>query len=137
LSPAQSPSSAEALRDRFVLLTSSPVSEDSLNAAGELIEVLAKTEWVEISLIRQPSIVDEVGIEIEVSIPLRKVDSGNDILNGMSAHLDYLRNLAGNNFVVSVIREDCLWIASRNFTKQPEEETFAIMIPPETDNAKY
>ena len=130
LSPAPSPSSEEALKDRFVLLTSSPVSEDALNAAGEQIETLAKTKWVEICLIRRPSEVEEIGIEIEVSIPLGAGLSSDELLTGMTTHLDYLRQLLEVNFVIAVIREDCLWIASRVFSILPETEVFAAMVPP-------
>jgi hypothetical protein len=131
LSPAQSLSSEEALKDRFVLLTSSPVSEDALNAAGEQIETLAKTKWVEICLIRRSSEVEEIGIEIEVSIPLVAGLSSDELLNGMTVHLNYLRQLLEANFTIAVIREDCLWVASRVFNTLPETAAFAAMVPPD------
>ena len=130
LSPAQSPLSVEAIRHRFILLTSSPVVEESLNAAGELIESLANTKWVEISLIRRPTEMEAIDIEVEVSIPSVAGLSSDELLNGMTVHLDYLRQLLEANFTIAVIREDCLWVASRAFSTLPETEVFAAMVPP-------
>lgn len=130
LSNPRSPSSADEIRSRYVLLTSSPVEIASLNAAGELVEVLLRTHWAEITLIRCPDAEGVVDVEVEVSIPLDTGLKDHELLTGMVSHLMYLKHLVEKKFMLTIIREDCLWVACRTFSTQPEMEVFDALLPP-------
>jgi hypothetical protein len=130
LSGNRSSIAAEELSDRYLLLTNSPVKDATLNAAGELVQILLKTQWVEIALIRCLDAEAVVDMDVEVSIPKKQRLRDEDRLAEMATHINYLKRLVELEFVLTIIREDCLWIASRTFLTQPEMDVFDALLPP-------
>lgn len=124
--------SVEALRDRFLIITSSPVDADSLNPAGEQIDVLVESQWTKTSIIRTISSKNIAEVEIEVSIPPEDGLENCKLLTSLITHLNYLRCLIALDFDLCMIREDCLWVASKSFSGMPDMRVFEGIIPPET-----
>ena len=131
---------ADDLKAQFVSLAGSPIDSSELNAAGESLTYLCRTDWVKVILIRSLNQENPV-IEVEVSIPSCSDKSENEslhlqmeVLTDMMTHLLYIRDLLKIGFEFSVIREDCLWIASKSFSEIPEDEVFTLLLPPGTDS---
>ncbi len=124
------PSSAQELRSRYLLITRSPVKHESLNAAGELVTILTSTRWVQIALIQCPETEKVVNVEVEVSIPSNDGISYEELLTGMIIHLNYLKCIVEQDFILTIIRDDCLWVASKTYSSQPKAEVFDALLPP-------
>ncbi|MHA2142599.1 MAG: hypothetical protein ACXADC_16330 [Candidatus Thorarchaeota archaeon] len=126
---------AIALKNRFEHLTKLPIEESSINVAGEEIQILSKTNWVRIAVIRRSEGEKAILVEVEVSIPSGESNRNAgigipaiEILTGMTMHLRYLKALVECNFTLNVIRDDCLWVASRRFLDTPSLEIFKALI---------
>ncbi len=131
--------SVEKLRTLLVSLAASPLDTTELNVAGESVIVLCSTDWVKVILIRSFGNETYYQIEAEVSVPScsdnlehETLQIQMDVLMDMMTHLIYIRNLLEVSFELSIIREDCLWIASRSFSDIPEDYVFKLLLPPGT-----
>ena len=128
---------AEDIEDSFQLFLDEPLSALQENAAGEFVRIIGVSEWVQIAFIRHD---DELGIEVEVSLPASACrqsnrDSSNqlELLQGMMSHLLYIKKLMEHGFTLSIIREDCLWVASHLAKERPSSDVFDVIVPP-TEN---
>ena len=123
---------ASELKERFTRLVSTPVSVAEYNEDGESVSLLFENDWVRILLIRQNGDTN-VTIEVESSIPKNErstSDTGKLTLNGALNHLYYLQALGDNGFTLEVIRQDCLWTATKTFGTEIDIAVFEKLCPP-------
>jgi hypothetical protein len=114
-----------------------PLSALKENVAGEFVRIVRMSEWVQIAFIRHD---DEIVIEVEVSLPVyacgephRDTSNQLELLQGMMSHLLYIKDLVELGFTLSIIREDCLWVASYLAKEKPSSNVFNAIEPP-TEN---
>lgn len=122
------------LEASFQSFMNEPLSALQENVAGEFVRVHSVSEWVQIAFIRQD---EEIGFEVEVSIPnsycgqiQSDPSSQFELLHGMMSHLLYIKELLELGFKLSIIREDCLWVANYLVSEGPSQEVFEAMVPP-------
>ena len=127
---------ADNLADQFRIILKTPFSELRENIAGEFVKIISVSDWVQIAFIRFDDDTS-VGIEVEVSLPSSLCcDSHSNpsaqmsLLEGMMTHIIYIKNLLELGFKLSVIKEDCLWVASYLTSKDPSLEVFEALVPP-------
>jgi hypothetical protein len=48
----------------------------------------------------------------------------------MITNITYIKNLVEKGFKLSVIKEDCLWVASFIVSERPMDEIFDALVPP-------
>ena len=125
---------AADLEARFYSFMSEPLSDLQENVAGEFVRLVRVSEWVQIAFIRHD---DEIGIEVEVSLPVctcrephQDLPSQLELIQGMMSHLLYLKGLLELGFTLSIIREDCLWVATHLVRDKPSSEVFNAIVPP-------
>ena len=117
------------------------------NEDGESNVRLHQTRWVRILVIRNLVDTSRVSIVVELALPkyaysratgcqekaeyesMMTVDT-YVLLEGMITHLQYLRKIHESGFDLELIEHGCLWIASRDFTEMPNENTFKLLLPP-------
>lgn len=131
---------AETLMKKYQQLIATPVeSPSSFNESGESLATLIQTSTLRILLVRSAENPKNVAVEVEVWLPSRNSEPLSDdtsdedlsaILSRMISHLQYLLRLHKSGFTLDVIKHDCLWTASRSFTKTPSRELFELLIPP-------
>jgi hypothetical protein len=130
---------ASEIKQDFERLTSN--TPKSFNEDGEAIAILFESCWLRILVVRKSEDVQQVAIEVEVSIP--KCDNENlpskiddisldetAILTDMITHLQYLLRLSTIGFELHLIGNDCLWTASKTLTEKPDTELFSLLLPP-------
>ena len=130
----KTPAELEALFQAFV---ETPFSELQENVAGEYVRIVSVSNWVHIAFIRHD---EEIRIEVEVSLPSstcgENLEDSSDqliLIQGMMTHILYIRNLIEMGYSLSIIKEDCLWVASTLISKNPSPEVFEALVPP-TEN---
>jgi hypothetical protein len=123
-------------QDLFHTMLNTPLTEMKENVVGEYAKIFRVSDWVHIAFIRFDDKIDSIRIEVEVSLPTSVCgDSLGDssdqmqILQGMMTHIMYIRNLLEIGFTLSVIKEDCLWVASYLTSEKPSQEIFEAMVP--------
>lgn len=135
---------AKELREKYQKVVKTAPSNAALEAAGEVIIVLQKTKWARILLVWRADEQEKVIIEVEVSLPkaVKQVSESNSAACGekegemggllieFMQHQQYLLRLEQVGFSLDVIRQDCLWTASRTFTEKPAYEVFELLLPP-------
>ena len=121
--------------DTFV---NSTFDDLKLNTDGEYVEIVDISEWIHIAFMRCDDELRNIEIEVEVSIPKRKCgeslgDTATQIqlLQDMITSLLYIRNLLEKGFTLSVIKEDCIWIASCLVIEKPVDEIFDALVSPD------
>ena len=125
------------LRELYDTFVNSTFDELKLNSAGEYVRVFNISEWIHIAFMRfedEPSMIE---IEVEVSLPAGKCgetlgDTSNQIqlLQDMMTNMTYIKNLVEKGFKLSVIKEDCLWVATHLVSERPMAEFFDALVPP-------
>lgn len=125
---------AAGLEARFHSFIDTPLSELQENVAEEFVKIYSVTEWVNIAFIRTD---DEISIEVEVSIPssictkmLMDSSKQMDLVKGMMTHILYIKKLLEVGFSLSIIKEDCLWVASYLEQSKPSRTVFEALVPP-------
>ena len=128
---------AADLQASFHSFMDTPLSALRENVAGEFVRIVSVSEWVHIAFIRRD---DDIGIEVEVSLPTcayRNSSEGSsrqhELLQGMMSHLLYIKELMDLGFTLSIIREDCLWVVSHLTKEKPSSDVFNAIVPP-TEN---
>lgn len=130
--------SAQSLKKRFKQLMGETPTSSQYNEEGEFITTLAETAWIRLYVIRVLVDPESVTIEVEFSLPKAivsqpckpKMKKGQKNLTDMITHLEYLRRLYENGFTVEFTGCECLWTATRTFSKQPKEDLFTVLQPP-------
>jgi hypothetical protein len=136
----------EELMQKYQQLTTAPVDPSLLSESGESVTSLMQTSSLRILLLRTASDPKTVTIEVEAWLPHRDTEyfeevptdsqdkSENDdlghILSRLIEVLQYLLQLHQSGFTLDVIRHDCLWTASRSFSKPPSQKVFELLLPP-------
>lgn len=119
---------------RFQELVRSQIDPSDVYETGESIDLVWKTEWVAISLIRKLTFPISLAVQVEISMPVSTLDNDTMDYSAMPdvviLHMEYLRKLLNAGFVVEVIGEECLWVASKDFGEIPPSETLDILMPP-------
>jgi hypothetical protein len=134
---------AAQLMEKYQRIVETTPSREALEAAGEVIVVLHKTRWARILLVWRADEREQVMIEVEVSLPkvvqqVSKPSSAaggeeeemGELLTDLMKHQKYLLRLKKVGFVLDVIRQDCLWTASRKFMENPAKEVFEFLLLP-------
>ena len=116
------------LRKKIDSIMILPIDPVKCNVAGEEISTIYRNDWVKIYMIRSPDFADVVLVEVEVSLPKKLSDA--EIILDMIQHLTYLHELLNQGFELCVIREECLWVASRSFSETPEDSILEVLHPP-------
>ena len=128
--------SAAEIQNHFQSIKNAPLSDLQENAAGEYMEISSVSAWVHITLIRFEDDSRRLGIEVEVSLPSGSCGESFEesaqmnLLQGMMTHIVFIKNLLKLGFKLSVIREDCLWVASYLTSEDPPLEVFEALVPP-------
>jgi hypothetical protein len=127
---------ADDLEVQFSSFISTRLSELRKNVAGEFVRIVGGSDWVQIAFIRYDD-KDLIRIEVEVSLPStsdkespRDASEKIKLLDGMVIHLQYIKSLMAIGFDLSIIREDCLWVASYLTHEKPPVDVFRVIVPP-------
>ncbi|MFX1575534.1 MAG: hypothetical protein ACFFCF_00020 [Promethearchaeota archaeon] len=131
---------AEELLEKYQELTATPLDSPSIeNESGESVAALYQSSSLRILLIRTLENPDITSIEVEVWLPSMNSDYDSaksedellgEVLSKMIEHLSYLLKLHQSGFILDVIKNDCLWTASKTFEKPPSHEIFNLLLPP-------
>ena len=119
--------SVTELKIKFDLIRTLPIDPVKCNVAGEEISIIYGDDWVKVYVIRSSDFADVILVEVEVSLP-SKLSDANIILD-MIQHLTHLQELLNQGFELCVIREECLWVASRSFSETPDESILEALHP--------
>ena len=126
------------LRELYDTFVNSTFDELKLNSAGEYVRVFNISEWIHIVFVRFDDETSTIEIEVEVSLPANRCgeslgDTSNQIqlLQDMMTNMTYIKNLVKKGFKLSVIKEDCLWVASYAVTDKPMDDFFETLVPPD------
>ncbi len=127
----------DELEKQFQKVVNAPLSELRENVAGEFTEIIHASDWVHIAFIRFGDDVSKIGIEVEVSLPSGScgeslIDHSSQIklLQGMMTHIIFIKHLLKQGFNLSVIKEDCLWVAYYLSSGHPSQEVLEALVPP-------
>ena len=135
----------EELIEKYQQLTTPPVDSSLLSELGETVTPLIQTTSLRILLIRTKKDPKTVSIEVEVWLPNHtesidqtpnssqdnfKDDNLGHTLSRLIELMQYLLRLHQSGFMLDVIKHDCLWTASRSFSKHPSRGTFELLLPP-------
>lgn len=135
----------EELMQKYQQLTTSAVNSSLLSELGESVTPLMQTTSLRILLLRTTKDPKTVSIEVEVWLPNHKesrdetLDNSQDkpkkdnlshTLSRLIELLQYLLRLHESGFTLDVIKHDCLWTASRSFSKPPSRKMFKLLLPP-------
>ena len=119
---------------RFQEILRSPIDPSGVYDTGESIDLVWKTDWVAISLIRRLTFPISLGILAEISMPVLIVDNDSTkhaaLPDDVILHKEYLRKLIDAGFDLQVIGEECLWVAAKDFKEIPPSEVLAMLFPP-------
>jgi hypothetical protein len=125
------------LAQQYRTILNAPLLEMIENVAGEFVKIIIVSDWVQFAFIRFDDNSTKVRIEVEISLPtnscgesLSESSSQLNLLEGMMTHILYIKNLLKIGFNLSVIKEDCLWVASYLMSKDPSLEVFEALVPP-------
>jgi len=119
---------------RFKEILRSPIDPSAVYETGESIDLVWKTDWVAISLIRRLTFPISLSIQAEISMPVLTVDKDSTKHSAMPddviLHMEYLRTLLDAGFDLQVIGEECLWVVSKGFKEIPSPEIIDMLLPP-------
>ena len=137
----------EELMKKYNELAAKPLASPSQeNESGESVATLYQSSSLRILLVRTSEEPESVSIEVEVWLPSVNSENGSDettnsdiehnndrlgvILGRVINHLSYLLKLHQSGFNLDVIKHDCLWTASKSFSKPPTRMMFEHLLPP-------
>jgi hypothetical protein len=119
---------------RFQEIVRSPIDPSGVYETGESIDLVWKTDWVAISLIRRLTFPISLSILAEISMPVLTSDNDSSrhtaLPDDVILQMEYLRTLLVAGFDLQVIGEECLWVASKDFKEIPPLEILEILMPP-------
>lgn len=138
---------AQELMKKYKEMTAKPVNSPSQdNESGESVSTLYQSSSLRILLVRTSEEPESVSVEVEVWLPSFNSENGSNetpnsngdfenerlgvILGQMISHLSYLLKLHKSGFLLDVIKHDCLWTASKSFSKPPTRMMFEHLLPP-------
>lgn len=135
--------SVSKLKEKYEQLVKEPLPKVTSNEDGEIVFTLYQTEWLRILVVRSVKESQVISIEVEISLPRglsdqkpRRQESNDEDVNGtleiMIEHLRYMQRLQSEGFTLDIIRQDCLWTASKEFKKIPSQSLFKLLLPPKS-----
>ncbi|MHA2352392.1 MAG: hypothetical protein ACXAC0_02800 [Candidatus Thorarchaeota archaeon] len=100
----------------------------------ESISILCQNDWVRILAVRDIDTIENLRIEVEVSLP-SQIDptSGIGVKNFVQSlimHLEYLLRLDDEGLTLDVMSRDGLWTAYLEVVNLPPDSLFKALIPP-------
>ncbi|MFX1482257.1 MAG: hypothetical protein ACFFCP_03605 [Promethearchaeota archaeon] len=114
------------LKRKIIDAISEPNERD---ISKELTTLVYRTPWVRILVDR--SIESGSTIEVEMALPdSLEITESASLIDKLSEHLQYLQNLRNFGFELSVIGTGCIYCASCELDKTPEDNLFRALIPP-------
>ncbi len=120
---------------RFMEVANSPIPSSDEMGSSEWISVVLRTNWVEILLVRTSADPHHLSVEVEISTPSISPLDEQALARGklpldMIVHMEYLLKLLDGGFSLTVIGEEGLWLASKDFSGTPSHEILEILNPP-------
>ncbi|MHA2079006.1 MAG: hypothetical protein ACXACG_00400 [Candidatus Thorarchaeota archaeon] len=101
--------------------------------SNEVTTLIHRTPWVRILLEHDEQDEELLSIEVEMSLPEHgstEDSDSSDLIDRLSEHLLYLQKLKDYGFELSVIGAGCIYCASKELHKTPEDNLFRALIPP-------
>ncbi|MDF1540843.1 MAG: hypothetical protein P1Q69_18240 [Candidatus Thorarchaeota archaeon] len=114
-----------------------PIESLNFNEDEESLSVLYENGWLRIMLVKCRSTPEQFSIDVEFSMPAIEENSNFDahlVLTICLKYLRYIQRLYDHGFLLEVIGQDWLWIASKSFSEPPSLEIFGYLIPPSIEN---
>jgi len=120
---------------RFREVANSPTPSSDEMESSQWISVVLRTDWVEILLVRTSADPHHLSVEVEISTPnTSSLDeqalATRKLPLDMIVHMEYLLKLLDEGFSLTVIGEEGLWLASKDFCGTPSSEILDILVPP-------
>jgi len=138
------------LFDKFQEIMNSEPAHVTYAEEQESASVLYKTRWVRILVVRSPEDSESVTIDVEVSppypslsptstSPVTSEQTSNEtrkLLEQMIEYIQYVLVLESSGFFIDFVGNECLILASRQFTEMPSAEIFELLLPPSTKKSE-
>lgn len=119
-------------------LSLAPIEKLDFNEDEESLSILYENEWLRILLVKYMSTPNQFSIDVEFSMPSIEENSNFEaslILTICLQYLKYIQRLHKQDFLLEVIGQDWLWIASKSFSEPPSLEVFKYLIPPSIESS--
>jgi hypothetical protein len=126
---------AEGMRDRFREAMFEQLTSLKYDSDGEAPFLLFENEWIRMHLVRFQEDRAHVLIEVEMSLPESGCKENQQdfkrMLQNSIEYFRYMEELSNNRFTLSVVGNDCLWIASILISKDTQDLAFfELLISP-------
>jgi len=120
---------------RFREVANSPIPSSDEMGSSQRISVVLRTDWVEILLVRTSIDPHHLSVEVEISTPNtspldEQALATRKLPLDMIVHMEYLLKLLDEGFSLTVIGEEGLWLASKDFPGTPSYQILEILDPP-------
>jgi hypothetical protein len=120
---------------RFRKVANSAIPASDKTESSQWISVVLRTDWVEILLVRTSADPHHLLVEVEISTPNTSPLDEQALATrrmplNMIVHMEYLLKLLDEGFSLTVIGEEGLWLASKDFSGTPSYEILAVLDPP-------
>jgi hypothetical protein len=122
------------LRKKIDSIMFLPIDPVECNAAGEEITTIYESDWIKIFIIRNSDFSGEILVEVELSLPSKW--NYTEVVLDMIQHLTYIQELLNQGFELCVIKEECLWVASRSFSKVPDDSILEALLHLRTQSSR-
>ena len=123
------------MMERFRRFAQADLFPISFNKMHLVSEILLKTSTVRIILTRYEYRTEDLGIDIEVSLPslpkTSDVTSMQESIDRVIAALEYLNGLISIGFDLEILQEEGILIASTVLSKDTKEDVFKALTPPD------
>jgi hypothetical protein len=128
---------ADELRNKYKEAGEKLSSMDVSQQEEGVTRVIHQTDWIRILLTLSADGPERASaIEVELSVPCcssndcGSVYSEDDLIKGMSSHLDYLSTLTNAGFDLEIIKMDSIWTVTKDLNDQPKMSFFEMLLPP-------
>ena len=124
---------AKEMRNRCIQISLAPIEKLNFNEDEESLSILYENVWLRILLVKYKSTPKKFSIDVEFSMPAIEESTDTDasfILTLCLQYLEYIKRLHEQGFLLEVIGQDWLWIASKEFTHAPCIDIFEHLVPP-------
>ncbi len=123
------------MMERFRRFASADLSLTPPNRMHQVSEVLLTTSTVRIILTRYENRLEDIDVDIEVSLPFLPVTSDavsiQEYIDSVIALLEYLKRFAFTAFDKEMLQEEGILIAYTTLSVDTEEHVFKALIPPD------
>jgi hypothetical protein len=123
------------MMERFRQFASADLSLSPPNRMHQVSKALLKTSTVSIILTRYESRVEDLDVDVEVSLPslpeASDVASIQEFMDSVIANIEYLKRLISIGFGLEILHEEGILIASAVLSKDTKEDVFKALEPPD------